>query len=192
MENETNTNVEATVESTGAEESSEKITLTQAELDALIQKSGDKRVSQALKTAERKQREAEKLRGMNADDQREYNLSQREAAIAAKEVELARLENKSEGISILAEKGLDAKLIDFVLSDDAEEMYDKIKALDKAFKLSVKNEVEKRLASKVPTQSLPGELSSVTKEQFKKMNMLELTRLKNEQPELFEQLATNM
>jgi len=36
MENETNTNVEATVESTGAEESSDKITLTQAELDALI------------------------------------------------------------------------------------------------------------------------------------------------------------
>jgi len=129
---------------------------------------------------------------MNADDQREYNLSQREAAIAAKEVELARLENKSEGISILAEKGLDAKLIDFVLSDDAEEMYDKIKALDKAFKLSVKNEVEKRLASKVPTQSLPSELSGVTKEQFKKMSMNEKTRLKEEQPELWDSLKTQI
>lgn len=163
------TNEVTATEETGAEVTEEKITLTQAELDAMIQKFSDKRVSQAMKTVEKKQRESEKLHNMNADDRREYDLSQREQAIIEKEAELARLENKSEGLSILAEKGLHAGLIDFVLSDDADEMYSNIKTLDKLFKASVKAEVEKRLSSKTPTQSLPLE-KSMTKEEFNKLS----------------------
>lgn len=178
------TTTEAQVTETQTEETK---TYTQEEFDSKLQSEVDRRVSQALKTRERKQRESEKLRNMSDDDRRLYDLDQREKAIAEKEIELARAENKSEGLSILSEKGLSPKLIDLVLSDDGEQMYANIKLLEKEFKLSVKSEVEKRLASKSPTQSLPM-TTTITKEQFKKMSLVDLMNLKNEQPELFEEL----
>ena len=44
-----------------ATETEEKLTFTQAELDALLQKEGDRRVSQAMKKQEGKLKEAQKL-----------------------------------------------------------------------------------------------------------------------------------
>ena len=170
-----------------------KLTFTQEELDALIQKEGDRRVSQALKTAEKKQeqkiREAEKLAKMNEAERYEFELSKREQAIAEKERELLLAENKNEASKVLADRGLSLSLVDFVVHESADEMDRRIKILDKAFKQSVKDEVEKRLASKVPMKSLPTDSSHVTKDQFSKMSISELSRLKQEQPELFNELA---
>lgn len=57
-------------------------TYTQAELDELLQKEGDRRVSEALKKAEKKNadklKEAEKLAKMNEAEKYEYELKQRE------------------------------------------------------------------------------------------------------------------
>lgn len=162
---------------------------TEDELQALLQKEGDRRISLYQKTMERKQREADRLRNMSAEDKREYELQQRELAIEAKEQELALLENKSVCISILADKGISSKLVDFVVDSDADVMNEKIKLLEKEFKKSVKEEVERRLVSKVPTKSLPTDISTITKEQFQKMSYSEIARLKAEQPELWEQLS---
>lgn len=189
LENTNNTGATENVET----ENEGKLSFTQEELDALIQREGDKRVSQALKTAEKKQerkiREAEKLAKMNESERYEFELSKREQAIAEKERELLLAENKNEASKVLSEKGLSLSLVDFVVHESAEEMDRRIKVLDKAFKQSVKDEVEKRLSSKVPMKSLPTDNSHVSKEQFTKMSIAELSRLKQEQPELFEELA---
>lgn len=172
----------------------ETITMTQEELNALLQKEGDKRVSQALKTAEKKNadkvREAQKLAQMSATEKYEYELQQREAAIEAKERELALAENKNEASKILAEKGLSLSLVDFVVAEDAETMNENIKLLDKAFKASVKAEVEKRLSSNSPKKNLPLD-NTLTKEQFRKLSLADMQRLADENPELFNQFKSH-
>ena len=163
-------------------------TYTQAELDELLQKEGDRRVSEALKKAEKKNadklKEAEKLAKMNEAEKYEYELKQREAAIIEKEKALALAENKNEASKILAEKGLSLELVDFVVAEDAEVMNTNIKALEKAFKASVKTEVEKRLGGKAP-QKNQNESETLTKETFAKLSIKQQQELYRENPDLY-------
>lgn len=164
-------------------------TYSQAEVDELLQKETDRRVTSALKKAQEKNdakiREAQRLAAMNADEKRVYDLEQRERAIEAKERELSLAENKSECISILADKGLPVQLVDFVVDEDADTMSANIKQLDKYFKLAVKAEVEKRLASKSPATAPLEQRQSLTKKDIANMSIFELQQLKEEQPDLF-------
>lgn len=167
-------------------------TYTQAELDELLQKEGDRRVTEALKKAEKKNadkvKEAQKLAAMNEQQKYEYELEQREKAIEAKEKALALAENKNEASKILAEKGISLQLVDFVVAEDADTMNANIQLLDKAFKASVKAEVEKRLGSNSPKKNLPPE-EGITKEAFKKMSIMQQQQLFMENPELYKQLT---
>lgn len=173
---------------TGAEnqEATEK-TYTQAEVDALLQAEADRRVSAALKKQERKNaekvKEAEKLAQMNEQEKFEYQLQQREAAILEKERELALMENKNEASKILAEKGISLSLVDFIVAEDAETMKANIDLLDKAFKASVKAEVEKRLASNTPKKNFV-DSDNMTKESFNKLSLREQQELLRQNPEL--------
>ena len=183
-----NTGAETTDTSTTGTETK---TYTQEEVDALLQREGDKRVTEALKKAERKNaervKEAQKLAQMNESEKYQYELEQREKAIEEKEKALALAENRNEASKILADKGLSLSLVDFVVAEDAETMNDRIKVLDKAFKESVKREVEKRLGSSAPKKNLPIE-DTITKEKAMKMGIRERQNLLNENPELYAQL----
>lgn len=187
-------NVENTQVNEGAENdtSATPKTYTQEEVDMLLQKEGDKRVTEALKKQERKNaekmREAEKLAQMNEQQKYEYQLEQREKALAEKEKALALAENKNEASKILAEKGLSLQLVDFVVAESAEDMNNNIALLEKAFKASVKAEVEKRLGSSAPKKNLPPD-EAITKESFKKMSIIEQNKLFSENPELYKALT---
>ena len=167
-------------------------TYTQEEVDKLLQSEADRRVSEALKKQakknEEKVREAEKLAKMSADEKYEYELEQREKAIQAKEKELALAENKNVASKILADKGLSLELVDFVIAEDAETMKSNIDVLERAFKKSVKAEVEKRLGSPVTKKNL-GNPDSITREQFNKMSLDEQNRLYQENPEIYKALV---
>lgn len=162
-------------------------TYTAEEMSAEI----DRRVTAALKKAERKSeekvREAEKLAKMDADEKYRYELEQRERTIAQKEQELALAENKAECSKILASKGISADLVDFVVDADAETMQANINLLDRAFKDSVKAEVEKRLASESPKGG-NGYTDGMTKEQFRKLSINDQQQLYSENPELYKQM----
>lgn len=166
-------------------------TYTQEEVDALLQREGDKRVTEALRKAERKNaervKEAQKLAQMNESEKYQYELEQREKKIEEKEKALALAENKNEASKILADKGLSLSLVDFVVAEDAETMNDRIKVLDKAFKESVKREVEKRLGSSAPKKNLPPD-ETITKEQAKKMTIIQRQNLLNSNPDLYKTL----
>ena len=183
----TNTN-----ETTDVTETSESKTYTQAEVDELLQKEGDRRVTEAMKKAEKKNqakiKEAQKLAKMDEEQKYAYELEQREKAIEAKERELAVAENKAEASRILADRGISVSLVDMVVAEDADEMMDKINTLDTAFKASVKAEVEKRLASKTPKKNLPLG-TSITKEQFKAMPLSQQAQLYRENPDLYMSLV---
>lgn len=190
MEDNMNTNVEPTNNEEGQQQE-QKLTFTQEELDALIQKHADKRVSQAMKTAEKKQeakiREAQKLAQMSATEKYEYELTQREQAIAEKEHQLALAENKNEASKILADKGLSVALVDFVVAEDAETMNSNIQLLENEFKKCVKAEVEKRLATSTPKKNLPLD-ETLTKETFNKMSVLQQAEIYKNNPDLYNRL----
>lgn len=190
MEDNMNTNVEPNNNEEGQQQE-QKLTFTQEELDALIQKHADKRVSQAMKTAEKKQeakiREAQKLAQMSATEKYEYELNQREQAIAEKEHQLALAENKNEASKILADKGLSVALVDFVVAEDAETMNSNIQLLENEFKKCVKAEVEKRLATSTPKKNLPLD-ETLTKETFNKMSVLQQAEIYKNNPDLYNRL----
>lgn len=169
------------------EETSTGKTYTEEELQALLQAEGDRRVSQALKKQEAKyaakMKESEKLARMNEQEKYAYQLEQREAEIAERERQLSLAENKAEAVKVLADKGLNISLVDFVVADDADTMKSNIDLLEKAFKASVKAEVEKRLASSTPKKNFV-DADTMTKEKFNNLSMLEQQRLINENPDL--------
>lgn len=183
-----NTGVDTTDTSTTGTETK---TYTQEEVDKLLQSEVDRRITSALKkqakSNEAKIKEAQKLAQMNETEKFQYELEQREKAIAEKEKALALAENKNTASQILADKGLSLSLVDFVIAEDAETMNSNIRLLEKAFKDSVKREVEKRLGSSAPKKNLPPD-ETITKEQAKKMSIIERQNLLNNNPELFAQL----
>lgn len=168
-------------------------TYTQEEVDALLQQETDRRVTSALKKQEeknnRKVREAEKLAQMNAQQRYEYELEQREKELAEKERRLTLAENAAEASKILGEKGLSQELVDFVVAEDAETMNSNIAKLDKAFKASVKAEVEKRLSTNTPKKNLPPD-DTITKERFNAMTLQEQAALYANNPELYRTLTS--
>lgn len=191
MEENKNTNT-TTQEGVENKETTTIKTYTQEEVDKLLQVEGDRRVSEALKKAERKKseaiKEAQKLAAMNEQEKYEYQLKQREEAILAKEKELALMENKNEASKILAEKGISLSLVDFVVAEDADTMKANIDLLDKAFKASVKAEVEKRIGGNSPKKSVNVE-KTLTREKFKKMSISQLSELYKNDPDLYNQLS---
>ena len=174
------------------QEEVETVTMTKEELDALLQREGDRRVTQALdkqkKKTEAKLKESEKLAKMSAEEKYEWELEQREKAIEEKERELALSENRNTASKILAEKGLSLDLVDFVVAETAEDMNEAINKLDKAFKRSVKAEVEKRLGGSSPKKA-EVDSNNLTKEQFNKLSLAELQRLKNTEPEIYNSMV---
>lgn len=192
MENENiNTNTTGT-ETTVTDTNTEPKTYTQEEVDKLLQQESDRRVTEALRKAQKKNqeklREAEKLSKMNDQEKHEYELEQREKAIAEKEHELALAENKAIAMTILSEKGISTTLVDFVVADDADTMKANIDLLDRAFKVSVRAEVEKRLASNNTSpkrQRVESTDPTINREKFKKMSIQEQMRIYDTNPDLY-------
>ena len=169
----------------------ESKTYSAEEVQKMIEEGRKQALEEANKKADErfqnKLKESEKLARMNESEKFQYELEQREKAIAEKEKALALAENKNIASQILADKGLSLSLVDFVIAEDAETMNSNIRLLDKAFKDSVKREVEKRLGSSAPKKNLPVE-ETITKEKAMKMGIRERQNLLNNNPELFAQL----
>lgn len=172
----------------GVEQEQETKTFTQEEVLALIQRESDKRVSQALKTQEKKY---QKELSLSKLDGSEREKAEKDNKIAELEEKLAQFQiekNRSELKSVLSSRGLSAEFADIIsISDDIEESQAKIDSLDKLFKAAVKAEVEKRLAGNTPKGN-GNSTSEITKETATKMSMQELNALAQTNPELFNKL----
>jgi hypothetical protein len=186
MENTQNINVN---ENTVVENQSEEVkTYTQDEVLALIQSETDKRVSQALKTQQKKYEKQLSLSKLDGD---EREKAEKDSRIAELEEQLAAFQiekNRSELKSVLSARGLSAEFADIIsITDDIEASQTNIDTLDKLFKAAVKAEVEKRLAGPAPK----GNGSSgnvITKESLKGMSLREQQKLLASNPELYRNL----
>ena len=164
-------------------------TYTQEEVMALLQSETDKRVSQALKTQQKKY---EKQLSLSKLDDEAREKAEKDARIQELEEMLRDRDianNKSELKSVLSARGLSAEFADIItITDDIEESQAKIDVLDKLFKAAVKAEVEKRLAGSVPKGTGASVATAMTKEALLKMNVAELQTFKTKQPELYKSL----
>lgn len=190
MEDNTNTNPNTNEEQTQnmqSEEGAQK-TYTQEEVLALIQSETDKRVTQALKTQQKKY---EKELSLSKLDGEERAKAEKDNRIAELEEQLAQFtieKNRSELKSVLSSRGLSAEFADIItISDKIEEAQANIDKLDKLFKKAVADEVKKRLTGNSP--KIGFDTAAITKEDFDKMSLLQQQQLYNENPELYKKLT---
>ena len=189
MENTENINVNENTEIVeNTEQSTQSKTYTQEEVLKLIQSETDKRVTQALKTQQKKH---ERELGLSKLDENEREKALKDDRIAELEEQLAQFNierNRSELKSVLSSRGLSAEFADLInITDDIEASQAKIDALDKLFKAAVRTEVEKRLAGNAPRGNT-STTAAITKETAKKMSIAEMNALAQSDPELFKQL----
>lgn len=166
-------------------------TYTQDEVLALIQSEADKRVSQALKTQQKKY---EKELSLSKLDGSEREKAEKDNRIAELEEQLAQFNierNRSELKSVLSSRGLSAEFADIIsINDDIEASQANIDKLDKLFKAAVRAEVEKRLAGNTPKGNGVS-AAEITKESARKMSMAEMAALQQSNPELYNKLFNN-
>lgn len=170
------------------EEKVEEKTFTQEEVLKLIQSEADKRVSQALKTQQKKYEKQLSLSQLDGDArekaEKDNKIAELQEQLAAFQIE----RNKSELKSVLSSRGLSAEFADIVaIGDDLEEAQANIDKLDRLFKAAVKTEVEKRLAGSAPKGNSQADVK-LTKETAKKMSLAEMNKLLETNPELFKEL----
>ena len=172
----------------GVETQEEVKTYTFEEVQALLQSETDKRVSQALKTQERK---FKKELGLARLDDEAREKAEKESRIAELEEQLALFQierNRSELKSVLSSRGLSAEFADVLnITDDIEASQAAIDKLDKLFKAAVKAEVEKRLAGNTPKGNGVN-AAEITKEAFRSMSLLEQNQLAKNNRELYNKL----
>ena len=167
-------------------------TYTQEEVMALLQSETDKRVSQALKTQEKKF--AKQLSLSKLDDEAREKAEKDERIRELEEMLRDRdiANNKSELKSVLSARGLSAEFADIItITDDIEESQAKIDVLDRLFKAAVKAEVEKRLAQSggTPKGASSNSGAELTRESFRKLPLSEQNNIYKNNPELYKKLT---
>ena len=169
-------------------ETTESKTYTLEEVNALLQKEGDRRVNQALA---KQKKEYEKKLSLSKLDGEEREKAEKDNLIAELQGQLAQYQiekNRSELKSVLSSRGLSAEFADIItIGDDIEEAQANIDRLDKLFKTAVRAEVEKRLAGNTPKGNSVA-ASELTKDTARKMSIAERQALKNTNPEQYNKL----
>ena len=183
------TNINVNEETTAVEDTATEVkTYTQDEVLALLQSETDKRVSQALKTQQKKFDKQLSLSKLDGDERAKAEQANRIAELEEQLAQFTIERNRSELKSVLSSRGLSAEFADIVLiNDDIEESQANIDKLDKLFKAAVKAEVEKRLAGNAPKGN-GGVSAPITKDSLKGMSIAELQKLKQTNPELYNNL----
>lgn len=141
---------------------------TKEELEALLQREGDRRVSSAHKKWKEQQleiiktekakavEEADRLAKMTADEREKAKFEkEKQEFFAEKEkLEKERLLNQTERELVLT--GLDSRFANYVIANTAEEIKDNIAKLKELFDNAVNKQVNERIATPSPKSGTGG------------------------------------
>ena len=167
-------------------------TYTESEVQALLQREGDRRVSSALKKQqkefEKKSAEADKLRDMDESQRKEYEYTQRLQELEDKEREFAIAQNKLEATKVMANRELPIEFVDYIVAEDAETMMENITTFERLFKGAVADAVAKKIASPAPKTG-SAKQTGMTKEEFRKLSVAQQTEIFRTNPELYKQMT---
>lgn len=185
MENENN-NIVTENQEVENQENTETKTYTQEEVMALIQREADKRVSDALKTQQKKYDKQLKLSSLDGVEREKAEKDQRIADLEEQIKNFNILTQKNEVMKTLNGRNLSSQFSDYLnITDDVENNQKIIEGFDRLFKDAVKTEVEKKLSGNVPKENT----NKPTKDSFKNMSLAEKQNLFNTNKDLYNQLA---
>lgn len=158
--------------------------LTAETLETLLNKRDETLVNQILGKLEHQ-------KSLESMDEDERKAAENEDKIKTLEAENAKYKieaKKGEIAKVLANRGLDANLVDIVVtSDNDEEIIKKINVIENIIKNSVDEQVKKRIAGSKP--GAPSvDTSGMTKEEFAALSIAEQQQIFNENPSLYEKL----
>ena len=188
------TNVKGSVDTSTDEtgEGSAEKTYTESEVQALLQREGDRRVTNALKKQQKefeaKQAEADKLRAMDENQRKEYEYTQRLQELEQKEREFTVAQNKLEATKVLANRELPIEFVDYIVAEDADTMMENINTVERVFKAAVADAVAKKIASPAPKGGSVKQ-TGMTKEEFRKLSVAQQSELFRTNPELYRQMT---
>lgn len=137
-------------------------TYTEEEVQELIQKESDRRVTEAIKKREQALREEmeEKIRQEREEAERLAQLSEKEKEkelvekqkqeIEKREREIKRKELLSDTKDILYEKGIPTKFAEVLVKEDAETTHKAINDFEEEWKQAIDQAVEEKLKGRTP------------------------------------------
>lgn len=140
----------------------ESKTYTDEELQKLIQSESDKRVTQAMKTAEQKwqkeyekkledeKSEAEKLAKMSAEERAKAEFEKEKKKFDDERTKFNRDRLELETAKELGKQGLDVEFSSFLMGENAESTNENIKLFKEKFDSAVEKAVTDRLKGKTP------------------------------------------
>ena len=195
MSEETNVKGSVDTSTTGIDQAGEATvekTYTESEVQALLQREGDRRVTNALKKQQKefetKQAEAEKLRAMDENQRKEYEYTQKLQELEKREREFTVAQNKLEATKVLANRELPIEFVDYIVAEDADTMMENINVFERAFKAAVADAVAKKIASPAPKGGSVKQ-TGMTKEEFRKLSVAQQSELFRTNPELYRQMT---
>ena len=172
-------------------------TYTQEEVDALLQSNGDKRVTQATDTMNRKikalERQLENAKSLSQLDEEQRAVAEKDLLIAELKEQVQdykATQNKNEVMKTFSARGLPTELVDYInIGDDLDAALKAVDSVDKIFKEAVAREVKSRLAETSAVPQIADAMSGkMTKEQFNKLSLAEQQAMYNSDPELVKNL----
>ena len=166
------------------ETSKQEKTFTQDEVNALI----EKRLARAVAKMESDRKEAEELAKLSEAERQKKLFEKQVAEFEATKKAFEAEKMLNETMKQLASKNLSTTFANLLKADDAETTLENINNFEIEFNKAVEARVAERLKGTTPKTSTTKASGEITKEQFKKMNIVEKSELLKTNPELFNQL----
>ena len=191
MENQIKENnvVEEVVEGGATTEVKEVKTFTQDEVNEMISKrlQRERKDIKAQIEAERKQ--AEELAKLSEQEKASklLELKEKELNDKIKAFENEKLLNETS--KQLASKSLPIEFAEMLKGNDAEKTFENIQLFEAKFNEAVEKVVTERLRGNVPKTTTSSSVASITKEQFRKMDLMQRQELFNNDRELYNELS---
>lgn len=167
------------------QEKKEKL-FTQADIDKII----NKKFASWKKQQEEENKEAERQANMTAEEMLEEQRKQLEAE--RKQLEYEKMvTNTSKN---LTKQGLPAEFSDFLVGEDQEATDSRIEVFKKAFEDAVAKSVSEKFKNPSPKASASDNKATggITREEFSKMTMVQMAKLKEEKPQVYAELTKHL
>lgn len=158
--------------------------ITREGIAQLIQAEAEKLIAKHLQEERQKTEKLDKQKSLSQLGEAAKEKSEQEIRIELLEEQLAQYKlanTKAEVSKVLADRDLDANLVDLVVvSDDAEECIKRVDMLDKIFKKMIQKDRASYLKSDPPKSSQGATKGAFTREEFKRLSL-------DQQQKLYEQ-----
>ena len=164
-------------------------TFTQEEVDKMISKRLQRERKDIEAKIEAERREAEELAKLSEQERQKklFEKQVKEFEETKRAFENERLLNETS--KQLASKNLPIEFAEMLKGNDAEKTFENIQLFEARFNEAVEKVVTERLRGNVPKTTTSLNNTSITKEQFNKMDLAQRQKLFNDNRELYNELS---